>query len=166
MKTHSTFLEHASADATSPDRILRIALAAWKQGNFVEVLDQFNDRFIFTDHALGLQFEDKDRLTEYLSTIRERLPNPGRRANTIYNSGDVVISEWTLTLTQTEPFVDGRLREVPSCVRGISVVRIDNGKVSQWSDYYDQLKFIALMITPPALAETHNSHQPTAFKRS
>jgi hypothetical protein len=32
------------------------------------------------------------------------------------------------------------LREVPICVRGISVVQIKKGKISQWSDYYDQLK--------------------------
>ena len=25
-------------------------------------------------------------------------------------------------------------------MRGISVVQIENGKISQWSDYYDQLK--------------------------
>ena len=32
------------------------------------------------------------------------------------------------------------MRKVPICVRGISVVQIKNGKISQWSDYYDQLK--------------------------
>ncbi|MEY2603427.1 MAG: hypothetical protein QOH31_1201, partial [Verrucomicrobiota bacterium] len=29
---------------------------------------------------------------------------------------------------------------LPICVGGISVVQIKNGKISQWSDYYDQLK--------------------------
>jgi limonene-1,2-epoxide hydrolase len=26
-------------------------------------------------------------------------------------------------------------------VQGVSVVQIENGKISLWSDYYDQLKF-------------------------
>jgi hypothetical protein len=56
MNTHSSVLDNASAEATTPDRILQIALAAWRQGNFVEVVDQFNDQFTFTDHALGLEF--------------------------------------------------------------------------------------------------------------
>src|SRR5258705_12550483 len=140
MNTHSTAFNNASAEATTSDRILQIALAAWRQGNFVEVVDQFNDQFTFTDHALGLQFKDKGRLTEFLAKIRELFPDSERRETTILSSGDRVISEWTLTATQTEPFLGGHLRKVPICVRGISDVQIKNGKISQWSDYYDQLK--------------------------
>src|SRR6266403_3969798 len=140
MNTHSTVFDNASVEATTSDRILQIALAAWRQGNFVEVVDQFDDQFTFTDHALGLEFKDKGRLIEFLAKIRERFPDSERRDNTIFSSGDRVISEWTLTAKQTEPFLGGQLRKVPICVRGISVVQIKNGKISQWSDYYDELK--------------------------
>ncbi len=140
MNTHSTVFDNASVEVTTSDRILQTALAAWRVGNFVEVVDQFNDQFTFTDHALGLDFKDKERLTEFLVKIRERFPDSERRDNSIFSSGDHVISEWTLTATQAEPFLGGRLRKVPICVQGISVVRIKNGKISQWSDYYDQLK--------------------------
>src|SRR4029077_9352103 len=139
MNTHSTVLDNALAEATTSDRILQIALAAWRQGNFVEVVDQFDEQFTFTDHALGLEFKDKGRLIEFLAKIRERFPDSERKDNTIFSSADRVISEWTLTATQTEPFLGGRLK-VPICVRVISVVQIKNGKISQWSDYYDQLK--------------------------
>jgi len=140
MNTRSTAFNNASAEATISDRILQIALAAWRQGNFVEVVDQFNDQFTFTDHALGLEFKDKGRLTEFLAKIRERFPDSERKDNTIFSGGDRVVSEWTLTATQTEPFLGGQLRKVPISVRGISVVQIKNGKISQWSDYYDELK--------------------------
>ena len=30
------------------------------------------------------------------------------------------------------------MRKVPIRVQGISVVQIQNGKIIQWSDYYDQ----------------------------
>jgi len=119
MNTHSTVLDNASVEATTSDRILQIALAAWRQGNFVEVVDQFDDQFTFTDHALGLEFKDKGRLIEFLAKIRERFPDSERRDNTIFSSGDRVISEWTLTATQTEPFLGVRLK-VPICVQGIS----------------------------------------------
>jgi len=107
MNTHRTVLDNASAEATTPDRILQIALAAWRQGNFVEVVDQFNDQLTFMDHALGLEFKDKERLTEFLAKIGERFPDSERRDNSIFSSGDRVISEWTLTATQPEPFVGG-----------------------------------------------------------
>jgi steroid delta-isomerase-like uncharacterized protein len=133
-------LDNASVEATTPDRILQTALAAWRQGNFVAAADQFNDQFTFTDHALGLVFKDKGRLTEFLAKISELFPDSERKANTIFSTGDRVISEWTLTATHTEPFLGRSLRKVPICVQGISVVQIKNGKISQWSDYYDQLK--------------------------
>jgi hypothetical protein len=69
MNTQSTVLDNASVEATTPDRILQTALAAWRQGNFVAAADQFNDRFTFTDQALGLEFKDKGRLTEFLAKI-------------------------------------------------------------------------------------------------
>jgi steroid delta-isomerase-like uncharacterized protein len=140
MNTQSTVRDNASVEATTSDRILQTALAAWRQGNFVEVVDQFNDQFTFTDHALGLEFKDKGRLTEFLAKIGERYPDSERKTNTIFSSGDRVIGEWTLTATQIEPFLDGHLRKVPICARGLSVLQIKNGKISQWSDYYDQLK--------------------------
>ena len=107
MNTHSTILDNASVEATTPDRILQTVLAAQKQGDFVEAADQFNDRFTFTDHALGLEFKDKGRLTEFMAKIREHFPDSERKVNTIYSSGVCVISEWTLTATQTEPFWAG-----------------------------------------------------------
>jgi steroid delta-isomerase-like uncharacterized protein len=140
MKTHSILLDHASVEATTPDRILQNALAAWRQGDFGEVIDQFNDQFTFTDHALELEFKDKERLTEFLTKIDELFPDSERKDNIIFCSGDHVISEWTLTATQTEPFLGGRSRKVPICIQGVSVVQIKNGKIGQWSDYYDQLK--------------------------
>jgi len=139
MNTHTTVLNDASAETTTPDRILQTALAACRQGNFVAAANQFNDQFTFTDHALGLEFKDKGRLIEFLAKTRELFPDSERKANTIFNSGDRVISEWTLTATQTDPFLGVRLK-VSICVHGISVVQIKNGKISQWSDYYDQLK--------------------------
>jgi steroid delta-isomerase-like uncharacterized protein len=140
MNTHSTVLDNASAEATTSGRILQTALAAWKQDNFIKVADQFNDQFTFSDHGLGLQFKDKGRLIKFLAKIRERFPDSERRDNTILSSGDRVISEWTLAATNTEPFLGGRPRNIAIYLQGISVVKIQNGKISQWSDYYDQLK--------------------------
>jgi steroid delta-isomerase-like uncharacterized protein len=136
MNTQSTVLDNASVEATTPDRILQTVLAAWRQRNFVATADQFNDQFTFTDHALGLEFKDKERLIEFLAKTRELFPDSDRRDNTETAS----LVKWTLTATQAESFLGGLLRKVPICVEGISVVQIKNGKISQWSDYYDQLK--------------------------
>jgi hypothetical protein len=48
MNTHSTVFNNVSVEATTSDPILQTALAAWRQGNFVEVVDKLNDQFTFT----------------------------------------------------------------------------------------------------------------------
>ena len=136
MSAHRTVFGNAAMEAITPRRILQIALADWRQGNFVEVVDQFNDQFTFTDHAIGLEFKDKGRLAEFLIRINERFPDLHRKAYIIFGSGDRVTSEWSLTARRVEPFLGGR-RKITISVRGVSVVRIKNGKISQWADYYD-----------------------------
>src|ERR1700739_4904167 len=103
MYTHTAVMDNAPAEATTSDRILQIALADWRQGNFVEVADQFNDQFTFTDHALGLEFQDKGRLTEFLAKMRERFPDAERKDNTLFSGGERALSEWTVTATQPGP---------------------------------------------------------------
>src|SRR5262245_23704704 len=139
MNTQPTTLDNPSADATTPDGILHAFLAAWWHGNVGEAADQFSDRFTFTDHALGLEFKDKERLTEFLAKAREFFPDTQRTDNTICSSEGGVTTEWTLTATQSGPFLGGLMRGEAMRVQDISVVQVKDRKISRWSDYYRQL---------------------------
>ena len=121
MNTLTSTLDNPSTHATTPNRILNAFLAAWWRGNVVEAAEQFRDRFKYTDHALGLEFKDKERLTEGLAKAREFSPDTQRTDNTIWTSEDGVITEWTLTATLSEPFLGGLMRRVPIRVQGMSV---------------------------------------------
>ena len=138
MNTQTPTLGNPSADATTPNGILHAFLAAWWHGDVGEAADLFSDRFTLTDQALGLEFKDKEHLTEFLARTRELFPDTQRTDNTIISSEDGVISEWTLTATMSEPFLGGLMRKVPIRVQGMSVVQMQNGKITRWSDYYDQ----------------------------
>ena len=46
----------------TPQQILRSALAALSEGRISEIVGQFADRFIFSDHALKFEFTDKNAL--------------------------------------------------------------------------------------------------------
>ena len=39
----------------------------------------------------------------------------------------------------TEPFYVGLSRKVPISLMGASIVRMENGKITEWADYYDGL---------------------------
>ena len=139
MNIQTLVLDNRSAQATSAGRIVRAFVDASWHGDVVEAADHFSDRFIFTDHALGLEFKDKERFTEFLAKARELFPDTRRTDDTICNDEDRVISEWTLTATMSEPFHGGLTLRVPIRVRGISVIQIRNGTISCWSNYYDRL---------------------------
>jgi hypothetical protein len=74
MNTQRNLLDNVSTESTTPDRILQIVLAAWRQRNFVAVANQFSDQFTFTDHALGLEFKDKGALDRILGQNTGALP--------------------------------------------------------------------------------------------
>jgi type 1 glutamine amidotransferase len=51
----------------------------------------------------------------------------------------LVITEWTLKGNVTEPcYYAGVSPTIPVSVHGVSIVLIDDGKVADWSDYYDK----------------------------
>jgi len=55
----------------NPLRILQTALAALSDGRLSAVVEHFDDCFTFKDHALTLEFTDKQRLLEFFEKSRE-----------------------------------------------------------------------------------------------
>jgi hypothetical protein len=62
-------------EMTNAARIWRTVLGAWAIGDIDEVVNQFADEFTFIDHALELEFKEKDRLSEFLVKMREFFPD-------------------------------------------------------------------------------------------
>jgi steroid delta-isomerase-like uncharacterized protein len=128
-----------SSGARDPRRILQRVMAALNEGKFTEALEQFGNRFKFTDHALGLEFVEKNRLIEFFQKTRQLFPDTVLVANAISECKDNIVVEWRLRATQTESFLGGLTRRARISLRGVSIVKIENERISQWSDYYDQL---------------------------
>jgi hypothetical protein len=119
--------------------VVLTALTHLKNGKIGDAIDCFADEFRFKDHGMGLEFKDKERLTEFFQKTRELCPDSSLLADAIFVSGDHLIIEWTLQATLTEPFYGGLSGRVRVSVQGASIVRTDNGKITDWSDYYDGL---------------------------
>jgi ketosteroid isomerase-like protein len=85
------------------------------------------------------EFKDKERLREFFQKTRELYPDSFLQTDSIFVSGDHVITEWTLQATFTEPFYGGLSPKVRVSLHGTSIVRTDNGKITDWADYYDGL---------------------------
>jgi ketosteroid isomerase-like protein len=135
MNTGRIVFEQTSQQSVGLDGILQVTLEALKQGDFITALDQFNDEFAFIDHALEIEFRAKDGLTEFFAKRRRFFTDFERTDNIVVRGEDRIVSEWFLTARKPESW-----KKVPICVRGASIVQIENGKITQWSDYYDQLQ--------------------------
>jgi hypothetical protein len=114
-------------------------LTRLKRGKIEDAIARFAEEFRFKDHGIGLEFKDKERLGEFFQKARELYPNSFLQTDTILVSGDHVITEWTLQATWPEPFYGQLSREVRVSLHGISVVRTENARITEWSDYYDGL---------------------------
>ncbi|HEX4166879.1 MAG TPA: nuclear transport factor 2 family protein [Bryobacteraceae bacterium] len=123
----------------APQELVLSVLMDLSKGQLSEVTAHFAGKFRFKDHGIGLEFTDRERLGEFFQKTRELYPDSVLHTDTILVSGDHVITEWRLQYALTEPFYGGLHRKVQVVLQGASIVRTDNGKVTDWSDYYDGL---------------------------
>jgi predicted SnoaL-like aldol condensation-catalyzing enzyme len=130
-------LRHESIIESTPRQILQSALEALSLGRFSEVVTYFDDRLKFNDHSRTLEFTDKLSLTEFFQKSRERYPDSTLEIVSLFEDGDHAIAEWKLTATQTIPYawISYRSRIY---LRGTTIVRVENGRIVEWADYYDQ----------------------------
>ena len=118
-------------------RTLESALAALSDGRVRELVEQFGDKFAFNDHALMLEFTDKPRLTDFFEKSRELFPDTKLEIVSLSEDGNRAIAQWKLSATQTVPYGSISYR-FPISLFGATIVRVENGRIVQWSDYYDQ----------------------------
>ena len=138
MTTTDMDTDIARVGVSAPKRILQSVLAALNEGKISKAVDQFDDHFTFTDHALDLEFTDKGRLVEFFQKTRELFPDTVVEVDSTFQCGDYVIAEWKLTATtQTVPYGSTRFA-IPISLRGTSIVRVENRRITHWSDYYDR----------------------------
>jgi len=132
-------MSEVSIQTLSPQRVVSAALKQLNREQIEDAVACFSTDFRYKDHGIGLEFRDKERLTEFFRKTRELYPDYFLQADQTFVSGEHVITQWTLQATITEPFYAGLIRRIPISVSGVSVVRTDNGKIADWADYYDGL---------------------------
>ena len=134
-----TIVTEISAEMTASEAVVLTAVTNLNDGKINETIASFAEEFTFKDHGIGLDFNDRVRLAEFFQKTRELYPDSFVQVDTTVSSGDWVFVEWTLRATLTEPFFGGLSRRVPITVQGVSIVRMDSRRISDWADYYDGL---------------------------
>ena len=132
-------MSEVSIQTLLPQRVVSAVLRQLNQEQIEDAVACFTTNCRYKDHGIGLEFTDKVRLTEFFRKTREFYPESYFYTGQHFESGEHVITLWTLEVTIMEPFYAGLSRKVPISLPGVSIVRIDNGKIVDWADYYDGL---------------------------
>jgi predicted SnoaL-like aldol condensation-catalyzing enzyme len=120
--------------------VVLAVLTHLQKGDINEATAYFAESCRFNDHGIELQFTDSSRLADFFKKARELYPESSLRTDNVLVSGDYVTIQWMRHTVLTEPFFGGLSRKVPISLHGASIVRIEDGRVTEWSDYYDGLK--------------------------
>jgi predicted SnoaL-like aldol condensation-catalyzing enzyme len=120
--------------------VVLAVLAHLQKGEINEATAYFAKKFHFNDHGIELEFTDSGRLADFFKKTRELYPDSSLRTDRVLVTGDYVTIQWMRHTVLTEPFFGGRSRKVPISLHGASIVRIEDGRIKEWSDYYDGLK--------------------------
>ena len=132
-------MTYVETETAIRSEVVLTVLMHLKDGNIQDAMACFAEKFEFNDRGIGLEFKDKERLAEFFQKTLELYPDSSWQTDRICVSGDYVVTEWTLRYTLTEPFYGGLSRKFPIYLHGASIVRIENGKITDWADYYDGL---------------------------
>ena len=132
-------MSEVSIQTLSPQRVVSAVLRQLNREQIEDAVACFTTDCRYKDHGIGLEFTDKERLTEFLRKTREFYPDYFLQADQTFVSGEHVITQWTLQVSITEHFYAGLTRRIPTSITGVSLIRTDNGKIADWADYYDGL---------------------------
>jgi len=129
----------ALKEVNDPVNILQSVLTDLRKGKISDAVDTFDDQFTFIDHALKLEFSDKERLREFFEKSNELFPDTIVELISTFESGEHIIAEWKISANRRQQYFGSELR-IPISFAGASVVQIENGRITRWSDYYDSNK--------------------------
>ena len=132
-------MSHVQLETAVQHEVVLAVLTHLQKGEISEATAYFADRFHFNDHGIELEFTDSRRLADFCTKARELYPDSSLRTDNVLVSGDYVTIQWMRHTVLTEPFLGGLSRKVQISLHGASVVRVEDGRIKEWSDYYDGL---------------------------
>ncbi|MDB6082842.1 MAG: hypothetical protein JWN43_723 [Gammaproteobacteria bacterium] len=122
---------------TAQEELVLNVVRDLRNGQIDDATSRFAKEFRFKDHGIGLEFKDKKRLAEFFQKTRQLYPDSVLQTDAIFPSSDHVITEWTLQTMLMEPSTGALKLRVPISLHGTSIVRTENGMITDWADYYD-----------------------------
>ncbi len=107
----------------------------------------------FADHSpFPGQAPDRDGLSQFVTMFHTPLPDLKIEIDDMFGQNDKVATRWTAHATHRGTFLQIPATGKQVTIKGIDIMRIENGKVVEHWGYQDQLGFVKEIGVLPALA--------------
>lgn len=121
----------------------------WNGGDVEAVGTVFHRDAVFRDMAFGVERRGLEEIRGLFAQTWDGLPDLRSELHRTVAEGEWVALEWTLTGTH-----DGDSPDLPATgrsvsLRGVSVLRIRDGKITRQRDYYDRAAFLEQVGVSP-----------------
>jgi steroid delta-isomerase-like uncharacterized protein len=113
---------------------LDVAFSAHDVDGFLSL---FTDDCIYEDVALGVVNKGKEELRAFWNETFTAIPNFTVKRTSLFFTGDRAATEWTMCGTQTEDIPGMPANNKSFCVRTVSVMELEGGKIKRVSDYFN-----------------------------
>jgi steroid delta-isomerase-like uncharacterized protein len=128
-------------------------LPIWNEGNLDLIDELYAPEYV--RHNVDIQEDNvgPDGLKEIGTAVLTGFPDYYGTIDEILVAGDKVVYRWTVTGTQTGPYMDQAPTGKPLRVSGVSIVQVAEGKfVEEWAYWNDLAVWqqLGYTLTPPA----------------
>jgi steroid delta-isomerase-like uncharacterized protein len=122
----------------------------WNKGNFAVFNELISEKYVAMEPVIG-EVRGMEALRQYVQTFRTAFPDLRVMIEDIGVVGDRVFCRWTGRGTHRGAFMGIPPTNNKGDVRGISIDRLQNGKIVEHHESYDSLMMFQIMGVVPQL---------------
>ena len=115
---------------------------AWNTKNAEAIGVLFAPAAVHEDLTSGVKTHGAAAIRDLFSQTWQAIPDVEVRVIRVIVQGEWLAWEWTMTATHTGDFPDLPATGRSFTLAGSSICRLENGKISNQRDYYDQASFL------------------------
>jgi steroid delta-isomerase-like uncharacterized protein len=132
----------ATASAEGNVALAKAYVDAWNRRDTVAIDSILGPNGVHDDVAEGFHGASPAQVNAFMREVLKTQPDYKWNIGSTFTSGSHVAMEWTWTATYSGPGPTGTdVKNVPVSGRGASIVEVENGKIKQLTDYYDNASF-------------------------
>jgi steroid delta-isomerase-like uncharacterized protein len=126
---------------SSAKSVLEAYVSAWNRHDFAAFDKVLAADAIHDDIGYGFHGQGSAQIKDFMREVLKAEPDYDWRLTNIIVSGSDLAAEWTWTATYTGDSPNGPVVRQRISGRGVAVVRIENGRIKRFTDYYDVASF-------------------------